>query len=116
MERRAVLAAALVAAAALAACGGPENAEEPAPVVGAAEAPAPPPPVPPAIIAPDETADPAEPPSYEVAIASAAAERNKSIERCAAQPESVRTQCEQEANAAFAESERALQDLRGNQQ
>jgi hypothetical protein len=68
----------------------------------------------PAIIPPDEVADPAEPPSYEVGIATAAAARNKSLERCATQPEAVRTQCEQEANAAFLQNETDLQDLRGN--
>ncbi len=68
----------------------------------------------PAIIPPDEVANPAEPPSYEVGIATAAATRNRSLERCATQPEAVRTQCEQEANAAFLQSETDLQDLRGN--
>ena len=61
-------------------------------------------------------ANPTEPPSYEVSIASAAAQRNKALERCATQPEAVRTQCEQEANAAFSESESKLQDLRGNKE
>lgn len=70
----------------------------------------------PAIIAPDEIADPAQPPSYEVAIASAAATHNKALERCAKQPEAVRAQCEQEANAAFTEHETALGPLRGNQE
>ena len=74
------------------------------------------PPIAPAIIPPDEVANPTEPPSYEVSIASAAAERNKALERCATQPEAVRTQCEQEANAAFSESESKLQDLRGNKE
>jgi hypothetical protein len=73
-------------------------------------------PVVPAIIPPDEVADPTEPPSYEVAIASAAANRNNALARCAQQPEAVRTQCEQEANAAFADSQAKLQDLRGNQE
>jgi len=68
----------------------------------------------PAIISPHEVADPTQPPSYEVAIAGAAAERNAAEERCAKQPEAVRTQCEQEANAAFAEHESDLADLRGN--
>ncbi len=68
----------------------------------------------PAIVPPGEAADPSEPPSYEVAIASAAAYRNRALERCAAQPAAVRTQCEQEANAAFADSQAKLQDLRGN--
>ena len=70
----------------------------------------------PAIIAPSETADLAQPPSYEVSIASAAADHNKALERCARQPAAVRTQCEQEANAAFAETESGLEPLRGNQQ
>ena len=74
------------------------------------------PPIAPAIIPPDEVANPTEPPSYEVSIASVAAERNKALERCATQPEAVRTQCEQEANAAFSESESKLQDLRGNKE
>lgn len=72
--------------------------------------------IPPAIIPPDEVANPTEPPSYEVGIASAAAVRNKALERCATQPEAVRTQCEQEANAAFAEDDAKLQDLRGNKE
>lgn len=70
----------------------------------------------PAIIAPSETADLAQPPSYEVSIASAAADHNRALARCARQPEAVRTQCEQEANAAFAETETGLEPLRGNQQ
>jgi hypothetical protein len=70
----------------------------------------------PALIPPTEVADPTVPPSYEVAIASAAATRNKALERCNQQPEIVRPQCEQEANAAFVETETSLQDLRGNQQ
>ena len=97
-----------------AACGG-ETPER----VGAGT-PAPPPadslPVAPAIISPDEVADPVTAPSYEVAIASAAAEHNAAKKRCAAQPEAVRTQCEQEANAAFGDARQNLEDLRGNQQ
>jgi hypothetical protein len=68
----------------------------------------------PAIIPPDEVADPTEPPSYEVSLASAAANRNTALARCLNQPAAVRTECEQEANAAFAEVETKLQDLRGN--
>ena len=70
----------------------------------------------PAIVEPGEIADPTAPPSYEVGIASVAADHNNALERCATQPEVVRAQCEQEANAAFAEAESGLQDLRGNQQ
>lgn len=70
----------------------------------------------PPITAPEESADPAQPPSYEVSIAAVAAGHNKALERCARQPEAVRTQCEQEANAAFAEAESSLETLRGNQQ
>jgi hypothetical protein len=95
-----------------AACGGE-------PVERTAESPLPgskAPLVAPPIVPPEEVADPAAPPSYEVAIASAAADHNAARKRCDAQPESVRTQCEQEANAAFAEAQQGLQDLRGNQQ
>ena len=74
------------------------------------------PPIAPPIIPPDEATTPMEPPSYEVSIAAAAAARNKALERCATQPEAVRTQCEQEANAAFAQAESDLQDLRGNKE
>ncbi len=90
------------------ACGGksPQPADE-APAAAVAD-------VAPAIIPPNEVADPAAPPSYEVAIAGAAAERNNARERCGQQPESVRTQCEQEANAAFSEAQADLDDLRGN--
>jgi hypothetical protein len=105
MNRNGLLLPALLA---LAACGSP-----PAPPAASAAAPtdtdiAPP------IVAPDEIADPAEPPSYEVGIASAAADRNRALGRCAEQPEAVRTQCEQEANAAFADVEKNLENLRGN--
>ncbi len=70
----------------------------------------------PPITAPDATADLAQPPSYEVSIASTAADHNHALARCARQPEAVRTQCEQEANAAFAEVEASLEPLRGNQE
>jgi hypothetical protein len=91
----------------LAACGGdsspPRVADEP--VADAPDIAAP-------IVSPD--ADPAAPPSYEVAIAGAAAERNNAKERCTSQPDSVRVQCEQEANAAFSEQQSELDRLRGN--
>jgi hypothetical protein len=96
----------LAAALTLAACGKPAEPITPAADPGIA----------PAIIAPDEVTDPAQPPSYEVGIASAAADRNRALKRCAEQPEAVRTQCEQEANAAFAELEQNLENLRGNAQ
>ena len=60
-------------------------------------------------------ADPAQPPSYEVSIASAAADHNKALERCRKQPEVVRSQCEQEANASFSDVQSSLEPLRGNQ-
>ena len=68
----------------------------------------------PAILPPNEVADPAASPSYEVAIAGAAAERNNAKERCASQPDAVRVQCEQEANAAFSDNQSELDRLRGN--
>jgi hypothetical protein len=93
----------------LVACGSepsqPRVAENPA-----AETPD----VAPAILPPNEVADPAAPPSYEVAIAGAAAERNNAKERCATQPDSVRVQCEQEANASFSANQADLDRLRGN--
>lgn len=99
----------------LAACG--REAPPPASADATPEAPrADALPVAPAIVSPDESADPAAKPSYEVAIASAAADHNNAKRRCETQPESVRTQCEQEANAAFGEAKQDLEDLRGNQQ
>jgi hypothetical protein len=95
----------------LCACGRPAGEQAAGQRPTAAEARIAPP-----IIATEEAADPALPPSYEVAIASAAADHNKALERCRAQPEAVRAQCEEEANAAFSESEGKLQDLRGNQE
>ncbi len=72
--------------------------------------------LPPAIIPPAEVADPAEPPSYEVGIATAAAERKHAKEQCAETPERERKTCEKEAEAAFSSAEAGLEDLRGNQQ
>ncbi len=100
----------------LGACGGKADPGAIAATTAASPATATEPAIAPAIIPPSEVADPAEPPSYEVAIASAAAEHNKALERCGNQPDAVQTQCEQEANAAFSERESALQDLRGNQE
>jgi hypothetical protein len=100
---------------ALAACAG----EAPPPAAAHATPAAPPAdslPVAPAIVSRDEVAEPTARPSYEVAIASAAAEHNNAKRRCETQPEAVRTQCEQEANAAFGEAKQDLEDLRGNQQ
>ena len=95
----------------LGACGG-RGSGPPAPVAAAAQDP---PPGARAIMPPGEDDQPAATPSYEVAIASAAADHNKALERCKQQPEAVRVQCEQEANAAFADAGQDLQDLRGNQ-
>jgi hypothetical protein len=105
MNRNGILPLALLA---LAACGSPP-APPAASVTLAADATVAPP-----ITSPDVVADPAEPPSYEVGIASAAADRNRALERCAGQPDAVRTQCEQEANAAFADVETNLENLRGD--
>jgi hypothetical protein len=103
----------LAALALLAACGAPPAEPPAAKMPDIADAASP---IAPAILAPEETSAPAEPPSYEVAIASAAADHNKALDRCKLQPEAVRVQCEQEANAAFSETRDSLQDLRGNQQ
>jgi hypothetical protein len=72
--------------------------------------------LPPAIISPVDSADPAEPPSYEVAIASAAADREQAKRRCAEKSERLRAMCEADADAAYESAEGALQDLRGNQE
>jgi hypothetical protein len=92
-----------------AACGG--KTPEPA---GDAKASRDAPAIAPAIVQPEDIGDPTQPPSYEVGIASSAAEHNNAKKRCAAQPESVRVQCEQEANAAFSDSRKDLDRLRGN--
>ncbi len=107
MARNTLLLAALLL---LAACG--RSSQDAAAVNSAATDPNA---VAPAIVSPDEEAVSTEPPSYEVSIATAASRHNAALERCTRQPEAVRAQCEQEANAAFAETESNLQDLRGNQ-
>lgn len=101
----------IAALLALAACGRTPDVA-PAPQSGEKG----PPELAPAITSPSEISDPVQPPSYEVAVASAAADRNKTLERCASQPDAVRAQCEQEANAAFAKADADLQHLRGNQE
>ena len=72
--------------------------------------------LPPAIIPGVEDADPAARPSYEVGIATAAADRNNAKEKCAAMPDVERVTCEAAADAAFLTAEADLDDLRGNQQ
>ena len=71
--------------------------------------------LPPEIIPGVENADPAMPQSYEVGIATAAADRNKAKEKCAAMPDVERATCEAAADAAYATAEAGLHDLRGNQ-
>jgi hypothetical protein len=103
-----------IAAAMLAACDrSPARQRAPAETPEAGQAAQP---VPPAIVSPVETADPAEPPSYEVAIASAAADREQAKRRCEDKSERLRAICESDADAAFESAQGALQDLRGNQQ
>jgi hypothetical protein len=99
-----------------AACGGnaPESADDARAAAPSAMASPDAQGIAPAIVEPAEIGDPTLPPSYEVAIASSAAEHNNAKKRCAAQPESVRVQCEQEANAAFSETKEDLGRLRGN--
>lgn len=72
--------------------------------------------LPPAIVPPTEGADPTQPPSYEVAIATAAAERNGAKKKCVGLPETERVTCEEAADASFDEKSAELEDLRGNQQ
>lgn len=104
--------AALAVTLMLAACG-------PAPQPAAAAAgndPEPTEHVAPPLLAPGQNTDSVQPASYEVSIAGAAAEHNKALTRCTQQPEAVRSRCEEEANAAFAEVRENLEPLRGNQE
>jgi len=107
--RQAIVTASL--AAMLTACG--PNAQPPADTRDPARR-ATMPRIAPAIIPPEEFAGPAEPPSYEVAIATAAAARHKALGMCESLPAAMRTQCERQANAAFEQSRTRLQALRGN--
>jgi hypothetical protein len=72
--------------------------------------------LPPPIVPPAETSDAEEAPSYEVAIATAAAERNRAKKKCAELQEVERTTCESEADSAFSTASSDLESLRGNQQ
>jgi hypothetical protein len=72
--------------------------------------------LPPPIVPPADTSDANEAPSYEVAIATAAAERNRAKKKCAELQEIERTSCESEADSAFATASSDLESLRGNQQ
>ncbi len=112
MKMTIATAPALIAALLLAACGGAPGDSAVGTVPPAADAPEE---IVPPIVSPQEVADPAEPPSYEVAVATAAAGHNEAMRRCALQPAAVRARCEQEANAAFSTAREDLEDLRGNQ-
>ena len=105
-----------LAALCLCACGGdtPEPASDARAAAPRSAKASPAPAIAPAIVQPEDIGDPTQPPSYEVAVASAAANHNNAKKRCAVQPESVRAQCEQEANAAFSEAREDLDRLRGN--
>jgi len=112
MTRTLPIAMLLAAALASAACGRTPGAAAPPP----SEAPDPTGGLAPPLVVPGENTPPSQAPSYEVSIASAAADHNQALARCAQQPQVVRTQCEQEANAAFADVEKSLEPLRGNQE
>jgi hypothetical protein len=111
--RKSLIGGAVLAAACLAAC------DQPVPRNGAT-ADRPPAEelatLPPPIAPPTEHADPDEPPSYEVGIATAAAERNRAKKKCAELPEGdVRAACETDADVAFEAASRDLETLRVNQ-
>lgn len=72
--------------------------------------------LPPAIVPPTDEPNAAEPPSYEVGIATAAAEHNRAKEQCAEKSERLQALCDAEAAAAFVDAKADLEDLRGNQQ
>jgi hypothetical protein len=107
MPGRLLHAGLLAALLALGACG-----REPEVAAVGPEDPA----LPPPIVAPTENPDLPSPPSYEVGIATAAADRNRAREKCAEKSERLRAMCEAEADAAFAAAQENLSDLRGNQQ
>ena len=67
----------------------------------------------------NEFADPAEgsiPPSYEVAIASAAADQTRGLEACQEKPAAEQKTCKDEVNKIWAEASKAAESARGNQQ
>jgi hypothetical protein len=53
--------------------------------------------------------------SYEVAIAIAAANRNRALEQCAALPAAGRSRCRAEVQSDWDVARAALEDLRGDQ-
>ena len=66
-----------------------------------------------------EFTDPAEaqlPPSYEVAIASAAADQTRGLEGCQELPAAEQKACKDEVNGKWAEASKAAESARGNQQ
>jgi hypothetical protein len=88
----------LLIAAALLSLAGCDEAATPAPV-------------------PSDTADsPPQAMSYEVAIAIAAADRNRAVRNCGARPEPERETCIIVADANWDAAKAAIQDLRRDQQ
>ena len=93
---------ATLAAALLAACGGADS--EPPPAPAAPESAAIPDPNPPATAAE---------PSYEVAIAIAAANRNRAQETCDARPPRERDACRADVDEQWEIAKSALEEARG---
>lgn len=56
------------------------------------------------------------PPSYEVAIASAAADQTRGLEACQEKPVAEQKACKEEVNKVWAEASQAAQSARGNAQ
>lgn len=111
--RKCLIGSVLLAASCLAACDQPVPRDGAASDRPPAEEPAT---LPPPIAPPTEDANPNEPPSYEVGIATAAAERNRAKKKCAALPEGeLRASCDMDADVAFEAATRDLETLRGNQ-
>jgi hypothetical protein len=94
---RRVRAAGAVAALALSACGSGPAGDQ----IAQAARPAPP--------------DGPTRMSYEVAIAIAAANRNRALEQCAALPAAGRSRCRAEVQSDWDVARAALEDLRGDQ-
>ena len=63
-----------------------------------------------------ESTETSLPPSYEVAIASAAADQTRGLEACQEKPAAEQKICKDEVNKTWAEASKAAEGARGNQQ
>ncbi|MEP7311307.1 MAG: hypothetical protein ABI859_01885 [Pseudomonadota bacterium] len=64
----------------------------------------------------EDTAEAPQKPSYEVAIATAAADQTQGIEACKQKPVADQKACKQEVDKTWADAAKAAESSRGNQQ